>query len=288
MAPVKKAKAKPSTAVAVHQPQQQVAVAAPRSLLEVIALAVRDPACDAAKMNAMLDVQERIEARDAKKAFNDAFILLQGELPVIRADRKIEIKAKDSTGERNGRVLQSTPYATFANIMKICFPILQKHGFTLAFSTEPMPDGRLLVRGHLKGYGHEQTTAFPLPAETSGSKNNLQGWGSSQSYGKRYCTIALLNIISEAIEDADTDGHKGNFVRSKDGFADIPEETVKITDKQLEELLNLLTWAGISDPNFCATYGLTEPGDLPANLFDAAKKRISDHHAAKARKAAKQ
>jgi hypothetical protein len=130
-------------------------------------------------MRALLDMQKEIMADQAKRDFNAAFIALQADLShvSIRQDGKIEVRKKDSSGERTGAVQQATPYATFNNIMKAIRPLLVKHGFTLSFATEPMGE-RLLVKGLLEGYGHERTTAFPLPAETSGSKNNVQGWGS--------------------------------------------------------------------------------------------------------------
>ncbi len=43
---------------------------------------------------------------------------------------------------------------------------------------------------------------MPLPLDTSGSKNNIQGMGSSLTYGKRYLVTAMLNIVTEG-EDKD-------------------------------------------------------------------------------------
>src|SRR5882724_7142793 len=75
-----------SKAVAIHKPTPP---AAPRNFLEVVATAVMDPRCDVEKMKALLDMQERIEERDSKKAFTVAFNALQAALPVINRDGKI-------------------------------------------------------------------------------------------------------------------------------------------------------------------------------------------------------
>lgn len=40
-----------------------------------------------------------------------------------------------------------------------------------------------------------------LPADTSGSKNAVQAFGSSTSYGKRYVLCALLNITTRGQDD---------------------------------------------------------------------------------------
>lgn len=99
------------------------------------------------------------------------------------------------------------------------------------------------------------------------------------SYGKRYCTIALLNIISEAPDDADADGHSGKFARAKDGGMVETAEVRNISKAEAEELLLLIEDAKIKESQFCTHYGIAKPAELPANLFEAAKKEIAAHKA---------
>jgi hypothetical protein len=262
------------TAVAIAQAPKEA-----KNVLAIIADAAANPAVNPGVMRELLDMQKEIMAEQSKRDFNAAFIALQRELPTIRRDGKIEIREKVA-GERVGRVQQATPYATFNAIMGAIKPLLVKHGFALSFETEPMAE-RLLVKGRLEGHGHERTTAFPLPAETSGSKNNVQGWGSSMSYGKRYCTIALLNIISEAQEDRDTDGNE-NKPTLKDakggGFVEVPDRP-KVTEEQAIALRDLIEWCGVGTRKFVEHYGIKTVADLPADLFSAAEKDCKDYHA---------
>jgi hypothetical protein len=253
----------------------------PTSMLAVIARAAADPACDVQKMQALLDMQRQIEEREAIKAFTSSFMQLQHDIPAIRRDGKIEIREKDGGGQRSGRVQQSTPYATFNAIMKAVAKPLKKNGFALSFATEPSADGaRIIVRGILDHEGgHQRTTSFPLPAETSGSKNNVQGWGSSMSYGKRYCTIALLNIVSEAPEDRDTDGTEGNFKAAKGGVLIDAEPVKKITSAQANTLWKKMEACGVKESNFLQHYGLTNVQDLGADLFDVAVMALEAHKA---------
>lgn len=265
-------------AVGVHRPIED------RSFLSVIAAAAADPKCDVAKMQALLNMQQQVEEREAVKAFTRDFIALQRVLPVINRDGKIEIRAKDSSGERNGKVQQATPYATYPAIMKVCKPILDEHGFTLASWIEPEPGGaRIMVVSQLDHVEHHhRTSRFPLPAEVSGSKNNVQGWGSSQQYGMRYNAIALLNIVSESPKDRDTDGFPGDFKNAKGGgLVEAPEERPKINAKQRSDLEGLLVWAGVPEARFCEKYGIADLKDLPADLFPAAEKAIKDYKAEK-------
>lgn len=277
------ARREPGRAVAVHNPQMP---AAPKTMLEVIMAAVADPRCDTTKMQALLDMQKQIEERDAQKAFTRDFIKLQRVLPVINRDGKIEIRAKDNKGERTGNVQQASPYATYPNIMRVCKPLLDDHGFTLASWIEPEPGGaRIVVVSQLDHVEHHsRRSMFPLPAETSGSKNNVQGWGSSQQYGMRYNAIALLNIVTMALADQDTDGHGGTFKPSKGGgLAEIVEDAKLISKDQRDEIVKLLEDARVSEMNFCLKYGIKQVIELPAALFEAAKKALVDYKALKAK-----
>lgn len=250
-----------STAVAVAKPQQQVARADNRepSLLAIIMQAVKDPACDVSKMRELLNMKKEIDTDEAKKSFTRAFVELQNELPEIQRTGEIIVPPKD--GKKGYR----TPFATFEVIHKAIKPLLRAHGFTLSFATEPSETGsHILVRGTLRHIGgHSQETVFPAPIDSSGGKNNIQGWGSSMSYGKRYCTIALLNIVSKAPDDAD-----------KDGEAET-QEIKTISPAQLKEINAAIDFSGIKPERIFEKYGIEELAALPAaqhkNVINAIK-----------------
>jgi hypothetical protein len=258
----------------------------PANFLAVIMTAATDPRCDVTKMQALLAMQREIEERDAKKAFTRDFISLQRVLPTISRDGRIEIREKNpTTGSREGgRLQQATPYATYPAIMDVCKPLMDDHGFGLASWIEPEPGGaRIIVISQLDHVEHHsRQSRFPLPAETSGSKNNVQGWGSSQQYGMRYNAIALLNIVSRAPQDADKDGHGGEFKNAKGGgFAETAEERPPVSHSQRDDLIKRITAAKITEAQFVAHYGVNQIGLLPADLYDAAVKAIDEHKAKK-------
>ena len=88
-------------------------------LLEVIARAARDPSVDIDKMERLIAMQERVQARDAEVAFNAALAQLQPELPVI--DERGGIR------DRSGNI-QST-YALWEDVNEDIRPYLAKYGF---------------------------------------------------------------------------------------------------------------------------------------------------------------
>lgn len=235
---------------AVHQPAPPV----PTSILQVIATAVADLRCDVAKMQALLDMQKQIEERDAEKAFTKAFNALQAELPVITKDGKID------HGEKNdGKKRVKTSFATYPNINRVVGPLMKKHGFTFSTSMEPDPSGTMVAISTLSHVaGGSRKTHFRLTADTTGAKNNQQGWGSSQQYGMRYNMIALLNIVSEAKEDADNDG----FTQKEDP---------QITQKQLAELIKLCDDTKTDKPKFCGLLDVESLAAIPQSRFTEAR-----------------
>jgi hypothetical protein len=158
---------------------------ASHALLTVIERVAMSPDADLAKLEKMLDMQERVLNRNAKQAFASAFAHMQAELP------EIDRLGKTDKGK----------YARFEDINEAVRPILQRHGFGVSFRIN-QGDGKIAVTGVLSHCeGHTEETDVVLPADTSGSKNSVQAVGSSISYGKRYALCALLNISTRGEDD---------------------------------------------------------------------------------------
>lgn len=261
--PKKPAAAKPKNEIAKVE-RHPPADVAPNMLL-VIARAAADKDVNPDKMRALLDMQKEIRAEEARIAFTEAFIEMSAELPVINAKGRIEIEAKA------GKKGQSTPYATFNEINRVTKPILHRRGFALWCEPDFAPDGRIIVHGHLdhKG-GHGKSCSISMPLETSGSKNNVQGVGSSLSYGKRYCAIALLNLVSEALEDRDDDGHAAG----KKGAKAEPEtkEVVFASALQITEMEKAIEDCGVGLEVVCNKYQIDALRELPSEMVPAVLK----------------
>jgi hypothetical protein len=104
------------------------------------------------------------------------------------------------------------------------------------------------------------------------------------SYGKRYCTIALLNIISEAPEDQDRDGHTGNFRRGPGDSLVEAQDVVLVTPGQVGEMQAWLADCGYGEAQACAQYGIDRLAELPADMLPGFKKRCQEHKAARAQR----
>lgn len=218
------------------------------AIINVIARAAADPNVDVDKMERLLEMQERVMARNAKAAYDAALAELQPNLPVISQRGKIL--------NRNSEV-QST-YALWEDVNEAIRPLLAEHGFALSFKTGRTAD-LVTVTGILSHRsGHREETTVELPSDTSGSKNAVQAIGSSTSYGKRYAAFALLNITSKGEDD---DGQKGGAAGS-------------ITGEQFKALNELADEVGADKQRLCKYLGIPDLRDLPFARFDEAKRAI--------------
>lgn len=176
----------PKAAAVVERPTQPVDATA--SMFERLA---RDPSVDVAKIERLVQMQERAQARVAEAEFNTSLAAMQADLPVVGERGGI----KDRAGN-----VQST-YALWEDVNRAILPHLKQHGFSLSFRQETTENG-ICVTGVLAHRGgHSERTSITLPADTSGSKNAVQSVGSSVSYGKRYTAGMLLNITSCGEDD---------------------------------------------------------------------------------------
>lgn len=167
----------------------------------------RDPNVDVDKLERLIQMQERIMKHQARQAYYTAFRLMQRELPEIRERGKIAI----------GQKVQST-YALNEDIQRILRPILDRHGFALAFRTNTTEKGDVRTVAVLTHeQGHSEETEFTCGPDTSGNKNSTQALGSARAYGMRYTTIALLNVITIGDDD---DGKTAQKPEAPKGYAE--------------------------------------------------------------------
>ena len=166
------------------------------AMISMIERAARDPSVDLDKMERLFAMQQQAAARRARMDYDAAFAVMQPELPEIDKRGKIVIKEKGTE-----KVIQSTPYALWDDTNRVIKPILAKFGFGLSFRITQTPDRLTTTAVVSHTSGHREETSFSAPIDSTGSKNNVQGWGSSFSYGKRYTGTAILNITTRGEDD---------------------------------------------------------------------------------------
>ncbi|QIG76663.1 essential recombination ERF family protein [Rhizobium phage RHph_I1_23] len=156
------------------------------AIIQVIERAAMNPNVDIDKMERLLEMQERIMARNAKASYAAAFAKMQPDLPEI---------------PEHGKGHNNVSYALWEDINDLIKPVISKHGFGISFQTGREGPNITVTAILTHCEGHSEQTTMILPVDTSGNKNAVQAVGSSTSYGKRYTATALLNLTSRHEDD---------------------------------------------------------------------------------------
>lgn len=147
---------------------------------------------DVDKLAKLLDLQERWERNEAKKAYVSAMKAFKADLPEITRNRVAQIKENFSYD-----------YATLDNVCDKIAPALSKYGLTHRWKMS-QSEGKIRVTcviTHEMGHSEEEST-LEAGADTSGGKNAIQAVGSTVTYLERYTLLAACGI---AVKGQDTD-----------------------------------------------------------------------------------
>lgn len=191
-----------------------------------------NPECDVDKLEKLMALYERGEARKAQVAFNRDFAAMQSDITTVSKGSKVSY-----SNSKGGRTEYS--FATLEDIVDMVRPVLQKHGFAVSFKVNTS-NGVNVQCSLMHKEGHSIETAMSLKEDKSGGKNDVQALGSSISYAKRYTLSSLLNIATRDDDDAQAAMQKDNRVitagQSKTLEAKFDQLTIERQDKFIDWL----------------------------------------------------
>ena len=227
--------------IAEQVPHPPAELATGNALVSMIERAASNPAVDIDKMERLLQMQERVMAKQAETAFNDAMTSAQEEMPRIHADKRNKQTSSD--------------YASYAQIDRAIRSVYTKNGFALSFDTGdggPPEHVRVLCYVSHRA-GHTRTYKADMPADGKGAKGGdvmtrTHATGSGIQYGKRYLLQAIFNL---AIGDdpADDDGNSagGKAYMSDDHAATIESLCAEIGPDMLAKVTKSYRVESVAD-----------------------------------------
>jgi len=185
------------TSLTAPAPQVPAAPTGGDPFLMMIERAASDHRVDIDKMDRLLQMKERRDAKQARDEFDAAMAGAQEEMRAISPDA-------------NNNQTRSK-YATYAALDHAVRPIYARHGFALSFNTGDAPtpaEVRLLCVVSHRG-GHRQDYKIDMPADGKGAKGGdvmtrTHATGAAASYGQRYLLKLIFNL---AVGDVDDDGN---------------------------------------------------------------------------------
>jgi len=190
-------------------------------MLAMIEKACTNPDFDVSKLKVLRDMYNEELARRARIAFYSAFSEMTEDLPSVNKNGVVFYE------DKQGNKSKAFNFAKQDDVNKAIRPVLQKHGFSLRHEKIHTEKGTMQLTTYLThSGGHSEKTVMESSCDSSGGKNNIQGWGSAQSYMERYNVKALLNLT---FEDVDDDGQAAGKLGSQ-----------YITHEQAQEIKNLM------------------------------------------------
>lgn len=228
-----------SEALAIQEPPS-VAI----MLQSALAQGVTKDNADA--LGKMMELYERMEAKQAEKDFNSAFVVLQQNTPVIVAQTVITNRGK---------------YERFEDVMQVVGPLLQKNGFAVSFS-QSADDKRITVTCHLRHIsGHSEDTSFSV---RYGGKadSDTQADCKASTTAKRNSLLQALNIVIR--QDCLTDEHDPTM-----------ESDEKVTKTQAEEIQELVKAGRFNAKETLEWLEAKDYVDIPSARYEEAKKYLS-------------
>ena len=190
----------------------------------------RDPDASVDKIERLMALWERGEARKAESAFNAAMAAAQKEMRPVAADA-----FNPQTRSR---------YASYEALDEALRPLYTKHGFALSFNTGDATQAdyvRMLCDVTHIG-GHSKQYRADLPADGKGAKGGdvmtkTHAFGSATSYGMRYLLRMIWNVaVGEDDDDGNRAGQKKTAAKEPDGYQEWLDDMTAVADNGIAEL----------------------------------------------------
>jgi hypothetical protein len=231
------------SAVQKIEPRQEITPARSVTPMEMLAQAI-DKGASLDIVDKFMDMAERWEKNNQRKAFSAAISAAKSEIPIV---------GKNANGHNNKK------FADFANIARTVDPILTRYGLGYRFRTKQ--DDKLIhvtcVLFHKDG--HEEENSLAGPADASGSKNAIQAIGSTQTYLMRYTLTQALGIATSEDDDGRSAGNSKAIGAAE--AANIRDIITALGDERVEP--RLLTWLKVESIDA-----------IPATRYDEAIERL--------------
>jgi len=198
----------------------------------------------------LMSLQERWEANQARKAFDEAMAAAKAEIPTIVKNRHVDFTGK--TGVRT-----NYRHEDLAEIARTVDPILSRNGLSYRFRATSNINEPIMVTCIISHrLGHSEETTLTAARDDSGNKNSIQGVGSTITYLQRYTLKAALGLAASNDDDARA--------------VSIDDAGGSVSPEQISTLDALLAETGTNPRRFCAYMKVENVSDILASQYQRA------------------
>lgn len=175
--------------------------------MQMLAIAV-ERGDDIQKLTQLMDLKDRWEKTEARKAYVVAMAGFKAEPVTILKSKKVDIPAGAKFS-----------HATLADVADGVCATLSKHGLSHRWETK-QENGIITVTCVMTHVdGHEERTTLSGAPDDSGKKNAIQQVASTVTYLERYTLMAACGLAAKDMDDdARAAGKKGETVIAPEGY----------------------------------------------------------------------
>lgn len=180
---------------------------------------------DVESLKALMDLQERFEKREAKKAFTVAMAKFKADPPKIIKDQHV------SYGDT------SYDHASLSNITQTINSGLARVGLSATWRTNQTDRSIEVTCVITHEMGHSEQTTMKSRPDTSGRKNHIQAIGSAVTYLQRYTLLAMTGLST--FENEDDGKASGENVQPAEPQNEPPPEPEQVP---VEKIIDAVDW----------------------------------------------
>lgn len=174
-------------------PQTRTLEASPVTPMRMIEMAVERGA-SIEQMQQLYELKLRVDADEARKAFNVAMAKFKDNPPRIIKDKHVKFQTQKGITEYD--------HSTLGHVVDQVTAALAAVG--IAHKWKPIQQGSTIsvtcILTH--SLGHSEDTTLSAGADDSGGKNSIQAIGSTVTYLERYTLLAAVGMAASADDDA--------------------------------------------------------------------------------------
>lgn len=185
---------------------------------------------DVQVLERLMELQERWETNQARKAFDQAMAAIRSDLP------RIEKKGEVDFGSGKGRTYYK--YERLQDVVEAIQPVLSKHGLSFRWRTDSSGGEVSITCIISHELGHSEETTLNAPLDQTGNKNAIQSIGSTVTYLQRYTLKAALGVAAADDDDGQAAGPRRSE-QKPDKRPNGGSQSNTATDKQLKFLHSL-------------------------------------------------
>lgn len=202
------------------------------------------------QLEKLVDLHERMEQREARRAYFVALAQFQESAPLVKQTETAKIVSK-----RTGSSYSYT-FAPLDEIVRTIAPHLIRHG--LSYRWDTVVDGKSIrvvcTVSHVNG--HSESSSVTLPIENESAMSDQQKVGAAMTFGQRRSLTAALGLVTT------------------DNEAPAGDDPTPVSTEQADQLDDMLDATGVDRVKFLRWIGCERVHLIPAARFDDAMREL--------------